>query len=184
MCTKERLLREYSGLMKVFSKVHCNWHRLRGVTRGGQGARAAVDKIGEKRKQDSSLPSLIHSVSPQSRPAWFWNFGMYVYLRTYGRTDNLCPHYRPGLWPALWINLAKCAPKHFCEICPKSFGGHLQKSFTLVTPLQGLIQNFRWRRWSECRLHWHEFLFCSSKTWLFHLQLCSFRPSWDWHDEI
>ena len=56
---------------------------------------------------------MIHSVSPQSRPAVifplilkFWDG------RTDGqkdvRTDHLCQnsdHYRPGLWSASWINL-------------------------------------------------------------------------------
>ena len=50
--------------------------------------------------------SMIHSASPQSRPAaivaWFWSFG------TDGRTETLCEnsdHYGPGLWSASWINL-------------------------------------------------------------------------------
>ena len=50
---------------------------------------------------------MIHSASPQSRPAvivaWFWSSGT-----DEGRTDTLCEnsdHYRQGVWSASsWIN--------------------------------------------------------------------------------
>ena len=55
---------------------------------------------------------VIHSASPQSRPAvivaWFWSFGTDGRTdATYRRTDTLCEHsdhFRPGLWSASWIN--------------------------------------------------------------------------------
>ena len=60
------------------------------------------DQRGDKKVQESSI---IHSASPQSRPAvifaWYGSFGAEA------RTDNLCEnsdHYRPGLWSAAWIN--------------------------------------------------------------------------------
>ena len=52
------------------------------------------------------VSSMIHSASPQSRPAvivaWFWSFG------TDGRSDTLCEnsdHYRQGHWSSSWIKI-------------------------------------------------------------------------------
>ena len=63
---------------------------------------------------------MIHSASPQSRPAlivaWFWSFG--TDGRTDGRTDTLCEnsdHYRPGLWSASWINIRKKTWQWLCS---------------------------------------------------------------------
>ena len=90
---------------------------------------------------------MIHSASPQSRPAvivaWFWSFG------TDGRTDTLCEnsdHYRPGLWSASWIKIwsirkqSKSAMLYFQEsfiftalrwISDKSFEIRNQTSFQI-----------------------------------------------------
>ena len=56
---------------------------------------------------------MIHSASPQSRPAvivaWFWSFGTNT---LYENSD----HYRPGLWSASWINLV---PEEIFGQCQK-----------------------------------------------------------------
>ena len=48
---------------------------------------------------------MIHSASPQSRPAMI--VALVSSFGTYGQTDNLCEntdHYQPELFAATWIN--------------------------------------------------------------------------------
>ena len=67
-----------------------------------------VMSIMTKKRRTRQESSMIHSASPQSRPAvivaWFWSFG------TDGQTYTLCEnsdHYRSGLWSASWIKKNK-----------------------------------------------------------------------------